>query len=152
MAWELIVDKRINQDYTGPAERCTYTFSLTPEQIPGTRWAAQQVVDAHDAELALQGSKLLELKMWEDTTPIWTTDYFVEVVATASPLWWNLIIVGVLLILVLIAIFFIIQKVDDITEYIGEKAPLAIPLIALGGIALVTFGIVYLMKRRREAT
>ena len=149
MAYELIVSEKFNQDYRGHAERCTYTFSLTPEQIPGTSWAAQKVVDAHNEELEKQGSKILELRMWEDTSPMWTTDYKVEVVATASPLWWNLIIVGVLAILVIIAIYFVIQKVDDIVEYLGEKAPIAIPLMAIAGIgALVLIGI--LLVRRGE--
>jgi hypothetical protein len=103
MSWELIVNEKYNQDFRGHAERCTYTFSLTPEQVPGTHWSAMQVVAAHNEELASQGSDLLELKMWEDTSPTWTTDYLVEVVATASPLWWNLIIIGVLAILVVIA-------------------------------------------------
>jgi len=147
MAFQLIVDKKYNQDYRGKAERCVYTFSLTPEQIPGTRWTAEQVVDAHNEELEKQGSQLLELRVWEDTAPTWTTDYRVEVVATASPLWWNIIIAGVLAILVLIAIYFVIENVQQITEYIGEKAPIAIPLLALGGVALATALIVYFVRR-----
>jgi hypothetical protein len=151
MAYQLIVNERFNQDFRGHAERCTYTFSLTPEQVPGTRWTAQKVVDAHNEELEKEGSQLLELKVWEDTSPTWTTDYKVEVTATASPLWWNLIIIGVLAILVIIAIYFVIQKVDDITKYVGEKAPVTLPLLALAGIgAVVIAGI--LLLRRREAS
>lgn len=148
MAYELILNEKFNQGYRGHAERCAYTFSLTPEQVPGTRWTAQKVIDAHNEELAKQGSKILELRMWEDTSPMWHTDYKVEIVATASPLWWNIIIVGVLAILVIIAIYFVIQKVDDITEYIGEKAPAAIPFIALAGLGVVVIAGILLLRRR----
>jgi hypothetical protein len=150
MSWELIVNEKYNQDFRGHAERCTYTFSLTPEQVPGTHWSAMQVVAAHNEELASQGSDLLELKMWEDTSPTWTTDYLVEVVATASPLWWNLIIIGVLAILVVIAIYFVIQKVDDIAHYLGATAPITLPLLALGGVALATAALVYVVRRGKN--
>ena len=137
MVWEKIVDQRTNQGYAGHAEKCTYTFSLWPEQIPGGSWVAQQFVNDHIKELAKEGSDLLELRVWEDVSPTWTTNYYVEIVATASPLWWNLIIAGALLLFLGIAIAFIIKDVEDIVEYIGEKAPIAIPLLAIVGIGLL---------------
>jgi uncharacterized integral membrane protein len=147
MAWELIVDKKYNQSYKGHAELCAYSFDLGPEQVPGTRWSAQQVVEAHADSLAEEDSELLEVRMWEDASPTWETHYYVEVVATASPLWWNLIIIGALVILVGILIYFIINKTEDIIEYIGEKAPIAIPLLALAGVALGTAVLVFAIRR-----
>lgn len=146
--WNLIVDEKYNQTFQGHAEKCTYTFSLGPEQIPGTGWAAQQIANSHVNELAKENSQLLELRMWEDTSPTWTTDYCVEVVATASPLWWNVIIIGVLVLLIGVAIYFTIERTEDIVEYVGEKAPGALPLMAIAGIgALVLVGI-YLVRRK----
>ena len=146
--WNLIVDEKYNQTFQGHAEKCTYAFNLGPEQIPGTGWAAQQVVDSHVNELAKENSQLLELRMWEDTSPTWTTDYLVEVVATASPLWWNIIIAGVLILLIGVAIYFTIKNVEDIVEYVGEKAPGAIPLMAIAGIGIVALIGIYLVRRK----
>jgi len=138
--YELIINKKYNQDYIGPAERCVYTFSLTPDQMPGTGWAAQKIVDAHNGELAKQGSRLLEVRMWEDTSPIWTTDYKVEVIATASPLWWNVIILGVLAILIIVAIYFVIVEIENITEYVGGNAgKVGLSVMLIAGIAVAGF-------------
>ena len=148
MAWELIVDKKENQSYRGKAEKCTYHFSLGPEQLPGTQWTAKQIADAHAEELEKEGSKLLELRMWEDTSPVWHTDYYVECVATASPLFWSLIIAGVLAIIIGLIVYFTIDKIDEIVDYVGEKAPLAIPLLAIAGIGVLVLLGVSLVKRR----
>lgn len=148
MAWQLVADKKYNQNYRGPAELCSYSFKLWPEQIPGVRWTAKQIANAHADALTEEDSELLELRMWEDTQPVWTTDYYVEVVATASPLWWNIIIGGVLLLLIGIAVWFAIDKVEDIVEYIGEKAPAAIPLLAIAGIGALTLVGIALVRRR----
>ena len=147
MAWELIVDKKANQTYEGKAEKCSYRFSLWPEQIPGVSWTAQQIANAHADKLAEEGSKLLELRVWEDTEPTWTTDYYVEVVATASPLFWNAIIIGVLVLLIGIAIYFSIDKVEEIAEYVGEKAPITIPLMAIAGIGILTLIGISMVRR-----
>lgn len=146
MAFKLIVNQKANQDYRGHAEMCTYNFSLGPEQLPGTRWSAEQIWSSHVNELAKQNSDLLELRVWEDTSPTWTTDYQVEIVATASPLWWNLIIAGVLLLLIGIAIYFTITEVGDITEYVGEKSPITLPIMAIAGIGVIALIGIVLIK------
>ncbi|MBA7684451.1 hypothetical protein ES703_92846 [subsurface metagenome] len=100
--------------FEGGAEVCTFEFKLTPEQIPGTEWLGQRIVDSFVSELEKEGSRLLELRVYEDTTPTWWTNYRVEVTATASPLAWNLIIIGVLAILFIVAIYFTIKLVDEV--------------------------------------
>jgi len=148
MAWELIVDKKLNQDFVGHAEMCSYTFSLGPEQIPGTGLARDYIVNSHVKELAKENSELLELRVWEDTEPTWQTHYHVEIVATASPLWWNLIIGGVLILLIGIAIYFTIVEVKDITEYVGEKAGgTGISLMMIAGIGVAAVVGIALLKR-----
>ena len=148
MAWELIVNEKMNQEFKGHAEMCTYTFSLGPEQVPGMRWAAQQVTNAHVAELQKENSTILELRVWEDASPTWQTDYYVEIVASASPLWWNIIIAGALILLIGLAILFTIIEVKDIVEYIGEHAPGSIPLMFIAVIgATVLIGVILLSRR-----
>ncbi|MBA7646787.1 hypothetical protein ES703_54553 [subsurface metagenome] len=100
--------------YEGNAEICTLEFSLTPEQIPGTEWLGERIVDAFVSELEKEGGRLLELKVFRDTTPTWWTNYRVEVTATASPLAWNLIIIGVLAVLFIVAIVFVIKAVESL--------------------------------------
>ncbi|GAI69543.1 unnamed protein product [marine sediment metagenome] len=100
--------------YEGDAETCTFEFKLTPEQIPGTAWLGQRIVDSFVSELEKEGSRLLELKVYEDTTPTWWTNYRVEVTATASPIVWTPIIIGVLAILFIVAIYFTIKLVDEV--------------------------------------
>ncbi len=148
MAWEKIIDRKLNQDFVGHAEKATYTFRLTPEQVPGTQWALHKVIDSHIESLAAENSLLLELRVWEDTEPTWWTDYYVEVIATASPLFWNVIIAGVLFLLLAIAIWFTIKEVEDIVEYIGEKAPGTLPLLAIAGIGAIALAGIYLVRRK----
>ncbi len=100
--------------FEGDAETCVFEFKLTPEQIPGTEWLGQVIVNSFVSELEKKGARLLELKVERDTTPVWWTNYRVEVTATASPLAWNLIIIGVLAILFIIAIYFTIKLVDEV--------------------------------------
>ena len=149
MSWNKIVDRKLNQDFVGHAEKCTYTFSLGPEQIPGTGWARDQIINSHVKELAKENSRLLELRVWEDTEPTWQTNYYVEVVATASPLWWNVIIIGVLILLIGVAIYFTIEKVEDITEYLGENAPGTIPLLYIAGIGVIALVGIAMLKTKR---
>ena len=100
--------------FEGNAETCIFEFKLTPEQVPGTEWVGQRIVDSFVSELEKEGSRLLELKVYRDTTPTFWTNYRVEVTATASPLAWNLIIIGVLAVLFVIAIVFAIKAVESL--------------------------------------
>ena len=150
MSWVNIVDQKLNQDYVGHAEKCSYYFSLGPEQIPGTGWAKDFIVNSHVKALRDQGSRLLELRVWEDKAPTWQTDYYVEMVATASPLWWNIIIAGVLLLLIGMAIYFTISKVEDVTKYVGDKAGgTGISLMYVAGIGAIALIGMVLWKTKR---
>ncbi|MBA7596435.1 hypothetical protein ES703_03405 [subsurface metagenome] len=103
--------------FEGDAETCIFEFQLTPEQIPGTEWLGQRIVDSFVSELEKEGSRLLELKVYRDTTPMFWTNYRVEVTAIASPLAWNLIIIGVLAILFIVAIVFAIKAVESLVYH-----------------------------------
>lgn len=143
MSYRLIDEKKLNQDYRGHAERCIYTFSVPlPDQL-GAKWTAQQMIDAHIEELWQQGSLLLEYKLYEDASPTFTTNYKVDMIASASPLWWNLIIIGVLAILAIAFISWAINGVADIAEY----SPGAAIGISVGVIALAAVAGIYLLQR-----
>lgn len=150
MAWELVLNKKLNQDYRGPAEWCHWTFTVNlPDQM-GTIWTAKQSLNAHIEKLAEEGSIILEYRLWEDREPTWTTDYYVEVVASASPIWWTPIIIGVLVILAIIATYFVIRETGEIAEYIGEAAPVTLPLMAIAVIGALTIAGIYLVRRERK--
>ena len=100
--------------FQGDAEICTFEFKLTPEQIPAYPWLGKGIVDSFVSELEKDGSRLLELRVYEDTTPMFWTNYRVEVTATASPIAWTPIIIGVLAILFIVAIIFAIRAIDEV--------------------------------------
>lgn len=150
MAWEQIVRRKLNQQYVGPAETCDYSFSLWPEQIPGTGWLAQQFVDAHVKALLDDGAYLLELYVWEDTAPAWTTDYYVRVVSTASPLVWSIIIPAALALLTMIAITYTIHDITTTVRYIGDKAPITFPIMGIALVGAVVVAGIILLKRRAK--
>ena len=114
--WQLIQHTIYPWSYIfeGDAEACTFEFKLTPEQIPGTEWLRERIVDAFASELEKEGSRLLELKVYEDTTPMLWTNYRIEVTATASPIAWMPIIIAVLAILFIVAIIFLIKTIDEV--------------------------------------
>jgi hypothetical protein len=149
MAWELILDEKKNQNYRGKAEWCNWELTVAlPDQM-GSSWTAQQALNAHIEELQKQDAIILEYRMWEDASPTFETHYYFEVVSSASPIWWTPIIVGVLAILAIVATYFAIKATGDIVEYIGEAAPVAIPLLAIGAIAALTVLGIALVRRQR---
>ena len=148
MAWEEIVDQKFNQEFVGHAELCEWTFSVPlPEQL-GAQWIANRLIDGHIEELQKEGSQLLELTVWEDTSPIEKTHYYVRVVATASPLYWTAIIVGVLIVLVIAGLSYIITKIENIVEYVGDKAPQALSVLPWLGLGIVAVVGIALVRRR----
>lgn len=100
--------------YDGKAEVCPFEFKLWPEQIPGAPWLGKKIANAFASKLEAEGSKLLELKVYEDTTPTFWTNYRVEVTATASPIAWALVIYAVLAILFIIAITFLVKTIHTL--------------------------------------
>jgi hypothetical protein len=141
MAFQLIRDVKLNQDFRGHAELCEHTFTINwPDQL-GASWFAQNHVNAMVEELSNQGSILLEYRLWEDKmSGTWTTDYKCQVTASASPLFWQAIIFAVFILLSLAAVAYIITKIEDITSYFPK------PALALFPVALLLFGGALLIK------
>lgn len=128
--------------HVGKAEQCTFEFKLYPEQIPGVTWLGIKVAIAFADKVADEGAEMLDLKVYEDTTPMFWTNYRVVATATASPVPWALIIVAVLAILFFVALTFLIKEVKTI-DWGEPMVKAAIPIIAIivggvvvGGIAL----------------
>lgn len=147
MSYQLIKETKLNQDFRGHAERCVYTFSVDlPDQM-GARWRAEDLVNAHITELQTQGSILLELRLYEDKSPTWSTDYMVEVIASASPLFWQIIAIGVLTALSIIFIYLTVRQVEEIVEY-SPGAAAAIG-IGAGAVALAVVALIALNSSKQ---
>ena len=142
MGYQLVKETKLNQDFRVHAELCVYTFTVDLPDHMGARWRADDLVQAHIDELDNQGSILLELRLYEDKSAAFSTDYMVEVIASASPLFWQLIALGVLAVLAIIFTYLTVRQVEDIVEY-SPGAAAAIGFGA-GAIALVVLGIIAL--------
>jgi len=147
MSYNLVYSKLLNQNYTGHAEQCNYTFTVNkPDQL-GAYWTARESLEAHIAELQEQGSIILEYELWEDKAPTWSTDYYCIIVASASPLFWSLLILGALaLIFGLLVVIPVIKMIKEITEYVGPVAATAVSFAIVGIIGITLIGMIYLMK------
>lgn len=85
MSWILLNHEVYDyaRTYEGPAEECLFEFSLGPEQIPFTNWFRDLIVNAFEKEVVKQHGRMLELTVWEDKAPTWTTDYHVTAIASS---------------------------------------------------------------------
>lgn len=133
--------------YVGKAEQCTFDFKLTPEQIPGTAWLGTAVAEAIADAVAKQDAEMLDLKIYEDTTPVFWTNYRVIATATASPVPWAIIIPLVLVILFIVALTFLIREVKTID---WGKAAVPIAAIWIGIAALVGAGIFLAAAKKKK--
>lgn len=152
MAWKKITEQKHNQNYKGRAELCEWEFTVPlPEQV-GAEWLANRTVQGFIDELNEQNSYLLELHMWEDTSSTMKTRYYVSVIASASPLFWKVAILGVLAFLAIAGVAYVINKIEDILTYIGDEVLPDLPegAIKWGSIAVIavatTIGL-YLVRR-----
>ncbi len=146
--WELVYESKLNQGYQGKAEQCDYTLKINlPDQL-GSRSQAKEGLYAHIEELQKQGSIVLEYYLWEDSSATFTTDYYVRIVASASPIVWSIIIVATLVLLGLIA-FWTIKEIRKIAEYLGGAAGKTIASIttALAVITVATVAGIYLVRK-----
>lgn len=123
--------------YSGKASQCTFEFKLTPEQIPGTSWLGEKVANTFASKVKDQGSEMLKLEVYEDTTPtLWTNYLVIATCIETSPFPWAAVIVPILVILFVVAIIFAIKEVKVIDW--GKPAGVAIAGI---GIGVVLFGL-----------
>jgi len=136
--------------FVGVASQCTFTFKLTPEQIPGTGWLGIKVATALADRIADKGSEMLDLKIYEDTTPmLWTNYIVIATCIETSPFPWAVVIPLVLAVLFIVAITFLIKEVKTID---WGKAAAAIPILAilLGVGVLAAVGIAAATRKKKK--
>ncbi len=131
--------------WEGEEEVCIIEFPLTPEQIPFTQWGGLKLADIFASTVEAEGNSLLEVKVWEDTTPIFWTNYRVEIKAAvaseeqgvAAPVWpwlvaigavlvslpWKAIIVGSLSVLGIWIVGWVIEKLIKAVDRVIHKPP-----------------------------
>ncbi|MBA7608170.1 hypothetical protein ES703_15345 [subsurface metagenome] len=142
----------LGETYVGKAEECTATFTVPlPDQLFPNNWVIEKIADTFADEVAKEGGEMLDIKIYEDATPTWHTDYSIVVTATASPLPWTLILLLVLAIILVVAFTNLVVQFKDIDW--GEiPAPIPWAILALaGGLGVLGIGAaVALGMPRRE--
>jgi len=133
--------------YEGKAEQCTFDFKLYPEQIPGIPWLGTKVAQAIADEVAKYDAEMLDLKIYEDKTPIFWTNYRVIATATASPVPWAIIVIASLAILFIVALTFLIKEIKTV-DWTKPMAALPVLGILLGVGALAGLGIAIASEKR----
>ncbi len=129
--------------YTGKASTVTFTFQLGPEQVPGTAWLGEKIAGAFATEIAKKGEQMLDLKVYEDSSPVLVTNFMIVATCTdhvpagaaGSPFPWAVVIVLILAILLIAAVTFLIINLKSV----DWKSPLG---LAVGSVSLgiVLFG------------
>lgn len=157
MAWDLIKDEVRPEwgTYDGPAEVATWVFvSPFPEQIPGVEQISMWLINGHISELEKQGSTLLRIKVWEDWSKTWQTDFLVQVTATASPIYWTPIILAVIALAIIVVSYFDIREIRKIMleggKEVAEAAKELFKWIKWVSIGAAGLGAGYLVTRAIE--
>jgi len=109
--------------YEGWQETCIFEFPLGPEQIPFMQWGGLKIAEAMASHIEGEGSRVLELRVYEDITPLLWTNYRVEVTAAVTPqgegiaIWpvlaalpWAAIIKGTLIVLGIVIVGWVIEN------------------------------------------
>ncbi|MBA7695344.1 hypothetical protein ES703_103969 [subsurface metagenome] len=122
--------------YEDEAEICTIEFPLGPEQVPFTQWGGLRIAEAFANAVEAEGNTLLEVKVYEDATPLLWTNYRVEIKAAvasegqgvavwpwliAMTLPWGKIILGVLGILGIWVAGWVIEKLIKTVDRVIHK-------------------------------
>lgn len=107
--------------YDGDAETCVYSLRFLPEQLTPPAWLGEPIAKAVADKIEEQGERVLELRVYADTSPIFWTDYRVEVTSTvpaggtlgiAFP--WAVVIVGIIVILGIVVLTWAIVKIYEL--------------------------------------
>jgi len=157
MAWTKIRTEKFNQNYRGEAELAEFVIEVPlPEQMNSAE-IADKAIQGSIEEVQKQGGTLLEVHVWEDTSPTWNTKYYIRIVASegstggigALPLVWAVIIIGVIAVLAIVGLTYFVTKSGEVLEYIGEQAGgFGISLALMIGVGMVGIGTILLLRRR----
>ena len=143
---------------TGMGEQCTFKVTIPfPDQLFPDTWEANRIVSAFQDKIKEQGGEILDLKIYIDTTPTWTTDYYVvalvkpaaTAIAVGFPFPWAVVIVLILVLLIVLAFTWVILSVKSVD--LGKLvAGVTIPLVAVAAIVGVVGLIILASNRPKE--
>ena len=109
--------------------------------------SAEMIANAFTDEVVKQGSEMLELEVYEDTSPTLWTNFRVVATATipetegvANPLPWAIIIVAVLVILFVVAVTYLIKEIKTI-DWTNPVQAIPTALLIGGVVVLAGVGI-----------
>ena len=143
--YELVYTHDYPDTFVGKAEVCPFTFISLPEQIPGHEWLAEQLATILGESMVEhgEGSRMLRLQLWADTSQPLYTKYYGEATATASPVPWALVIGAIAIIAVIISFIVLINEVETIDW--GEiPTPIPWAILAItAGVGILGVGAVF---------
>ncbi|MBA7707518.1 hypothetical protein ES703_116392 [subsurface metagenome] len=121
-----------------------------PDQFFPNNWVVAKIASTFAEELAKEGGEILDVKIYEDATPIWHTNYKIVAIAHASPFPWAVVIPLILAIILVVAFIKLVVEVKDIDW--GEiPAPIPWAILALGlGVLGVGAAVALGMPKRSE--
>ena len=128
--------------YSGPAQRCTASWSFLPSSFPGASWFTEHMFINHLADKVTdQGEKILDMKLYEKGT-----DYILvmEITNTAKSYVkafpFAIVIGGALLLAIIIVLTVLILKTEDFF-YKNPLAAAGFSVLILGVAAAAVLGI-----------
>ena len=135
--------------YVGKAEECLVDISVPlPDQLFPSAWVVSRIADTFSDKVEDQGAHMLDLKIYEDLSPTWETNYRVVATSTASPVPWFIIIPLVLAVVLVVAFIFLIREVKTIDW--GQPLGVALPILAVAlGIAAAA-GLAIALTRKKK--
>lgn len=114
--------------YDGDVEITTATFRIDP--FAPSAWAAKKLADSVASEAAKNGSRVIELKAYVDTSPLLWTDIMIELTATpiggvtaagvgaiGIPLWASILIIALAVIGVIVAITLAVKTITGLFQH-----------------------------------
>ncbi len=113
----------LGSTYRGKAEQCTAKVTVPlPDQLFPAVWEVSLIAATFQNQVKNQGGDMLAIKIYEDTTPTLTTDYYVvatvaqpaPVPAVAFPFPWVVVIPLILILLIIVAFTWLILQVKTI--------------------------------------
>lgn len=136
---------------TGTGEECTFRVTVPmPDQLFPDAWQANRIASTFQDKVKEQGGEMLDLKIYIDTTPTWTTDYYVVALikpaaaagAVTFPFAWAIVIPLILVLLILLAFTWVIIEIKsvDLGKLVaGVTIPFAAIAAVVGGVGLILF-------------
>jgi len=142
----------LGKTYVGKASEGTSKFTINlPEQFIFPRgWIMEKIASEFEKGVEEQGQRMLDLKIYEDATPIFQTHYIIKSTCTdSSPFPWAIVIIGILAILLVVAITNLVTVTEDIDW--SKVVPAVFPIAAIVGIAAVA-GLGIALTRKKKVT